>query len=42
MLNIPVIPAYKPDQALVERIRKAIDTHKAMLNRRVVAARKVA
>ena len=37
-----MIPYTKPDSTLIANIRRAIDSHRARLNRRVVAARSVA
>jgi len=43
MINFPVVPAYKPDQSLVDKVRAAIQAHKAKANmaNRVKAARLV-
>lgn len=46
MINMPVVPAFKPDQNLAAQVRAAIQAHKARLNsqlaNRVLAARSVA
>jgi hypothetical protein len=43
MLNIPVIPAFRPDPAIVAQIRAVVDRIKLeKLNQAVKAARKVA